>query len=367
MNKDIFDNLSIIKTLGSGAFGTVYLVKIKNNEYYQNDLFALKREKILPKYLKKTKHTNPLVLENKFYKWIDTLKNDSIYFMKRYAVKIYKECEFVNPNTPSYEWTKEYRESTICMDSLLDIKGTKSIDKLTILKTNKKVKYSLITQFLYLNYLMRSKGWAHNDCHNQNIMYQRIDKEYKRIKVQNKIIRFKPNEYQFSLVDYGMVANKKYISNTKDKKIFKINYDMNNDLWIFLNQVLLDNWNIWKQISHKIDKIDQLNLIKIVRDNKYNLYNKIKEKVNLLYQGGPNVFILFEESNYRNIAPEIKKKHQLLIDEFLLFLEIYNKQYYCSLLNIQYYPNLLNEKELELIRMNSLDLPYLIKYFASKT
>jgi hypothetical protein len=365
MNKDVFDNLTKIKTLGSGAFGTVYLVKIKNNEYYQNNVFALKREKILAKYLKKSKYINPITSENKFYKWITTLKNDSVYFMKRFQVKIYDECNFVNSTTPSYEWADKYKESNICMDSLLDLKG-KSINELSKIKTNLKIKYSLITQFLYLNYLMRMKGWIHNDCHNQNIMFERTDKQYKTIKVQHRTIRFKTNQYQFSLIDYGMVLNKKHNLNSQDKKMFKINYEINNDLWIFLNQVLLDNWNIWKQISHKIDNIDQLNLIKTVKENKYDLYNKIKGKVNLLYENGPSVFRLFEKTNYK-ISSEIKKKHQFVIEEFFLFLEIYNKPYYCGLLNIQYYPNLLNEKELEMIRMNCTNLPYLIKYFASKT
>ena len=72
----------IIKKLGEGFNGIVYLIKIDNNK------FVLKRQKILKKNKKKNLKLN-IWREVEFSKFVNKLpKNKRIFFMEMYDYKI---------------------------------------------------------------------------------------------------------------------------------------------------------------------------------------------------------------------------------------------------------------------------------------
>ena len=69
-----FNNIKIIKKLGSGVFGTTYLVTKDNKKY------AMKIQHILPKHRTKS-FQYELWRELDLYEYINTLnKNDSKFF-----------------------------------------------------------------------------------------------------------------------------------------------------------------------------------------------------------------------------------------------------------------------------------------------
>lgn len=63
----IFDNVKIIETIGSGMYGTLYLVK------YENEKYALKIQKILPNDKIKN-HESKVWREIDLYNYINKLE-----------------------------------------------------------------------------------------------------------------------------------------------------------------------------------------------------------------------------------------------------------------------------------------------------
>jgi len=79
----------IIKTIGIGSSGTVYLVKYKNKKY------ALKIQHILIEDTKKNMKSK-IWKEIYFYNYINKLENkDKIFFVELYGYKIYDKCKHV--------------------------------------------------------------------------------------------------------------------------------------------------------------------------------------------------------------------------------------------------------------------------------
>ena len=74
--KNIFDKIKIINKIGSGFQGETYLVKIDNRE------LIFKRQKITyDEYINNT-FDNQIYREIEFYKWINKLGKNKIFFMK---------------------------------------------------------------------------------------------------------------------------------------------------------------------------------------------------------------------------------------------------------------------------------------------
>lgn len=221
------ENLKIIKTLGSGLFGTTYLVKkISNKKKY-----ALKTQKILKSYITGgTKYY--MWRELRFYLWINKLiKSDQNFFMKMFDYKFYPNCSYSNNNQPDAKnkIVKKLIKSKHCLDLLLDLKdGTLS----DLLKSNKnkhvfslKQIYSMIIQITYICYLLNKSGYIHNDLHYGNIAYKKIPYDKKiTININGNKYKIKSFGYQWSIIDYGLILHRKFIMTKKSKIHIKMGY-----------------------------------------------------------------------------------------------------------------------------------------------
>ena len=124
-----FDNLKIIRKLGSGMLGTTYLVKKNNTKY------ALKVQHIMPNDRKKS-FQKELWRELDLYEYINTLnKNDSKFFTKLYAYEIYKNCKhkqkrpFKLGNDSWAKGVKQLDKSDWCVKYLMDYQGKQTFGK----------------------------------------------------------------------------------------------------------------------------------------------------------------------------------------------------------------------------------------------
>ncbi len=92
-----FDDLQIIKKLGSGVFGTSYLVKKTKDS---NQEYVLKIQKLLYSE-KKLKDNNrdykeQIWREIDLHEFVNTLdKKEQIFFTKIYEYKIINNCDYI--------------------------------------------------------------------------------------------------------------------------------------------------------------------------------------------------------------------------------------------------------------------------------
>ena len=174
------DDYKIIKELGSGVFGTTYLVKKGNKEY------ALKIEKILEKDIKEDL-SSPVWREINFAKNLGDLYPNQ--FMKLYDYDIIDTCSH-KQKYPDYikYFNKELQDSLAeKVQSTYCSRKVYSLIDITLADVIKKIRdqnqiYSIIIQICYIVYLMNKHGYTHNDTHSGNIGIKYTKKKiYKNI------------------------------------------------------------------------------------------------------------------------------------------------------------------------------------------
>jgi serine/threonine protein kinase len=334
------EKYNIINEIGRGVYGITYEVE-NNNKYY-----ALKKQKILKRELKKD-YASKTWRELAFYRWIDNLsKSDQIYFMKMYEYSIDDDCEF-NFNNESTQLNK----SKYCLNLILDLKdGT-----LNTLKLDEKENYSLMMQMIYAIYLMRKYNWMHGDIHPGNIGFKRVGYDTKlKFTINNKVYKIPSYGYIFSLIDYGLCVNKKFMKLTKDKKEYKLNYELNLDLWCFLQEYCLNNYDNNGLITrNEIDtKKFPDKLIKYVYRNNRDLYYKIKIIMLKVNKKLKQKFQKFEK--YSTIDYLIKY-------DFIQYVQIYDIDLYYRTLGIRETENKYNTEKIEIIKTNINKIENIIK------
>jgi serine/threonine protein kinase len=189
------NDYKIIKKIGFGGQGTVYLVK------YENKFYALKIEKILDKYIKKSLYS-PIWREIEFANKMNKLH--PLGFMKLYEHDIIDNCDFTLDNPHNIERINELNKSSFCSRKIYEYVETqllKIIDKLNINEI-----YSIIIQFCYNIYIMNKNGYTHNDLHPNNIGINKTKIKYisifgYNIPTFNNIVK---------IIDYGTIMHKKY-------------------------------------------------------------------------------------------------------------------------------------------------------------
>ncbi len=210
------DKYKIIKELGHGMAGTIYLAKLGNKK------FALKIEKISEKNIKKNTEFSEwreIDFSEKFgnkypeqfiklikYDIVDNCKHNQVYPGDLKYLPEQVANYFIEKNKSKYCIRKVY--------SLVDFDLTKIIDNL-----DKKQIYSLIVQNAYIIYLLNSNGYSHNDLHSQNIGVIKTKKKY--IKILGCDV---PTlGFQYVALDFGLITWNKW-KNSKEE-----NKDMNSD------------------------------------------------------------------------------------------------------------------------------------------
>lgn len=256
----ILTNYEIIKELGYGMFGNVYLIK----NYSNGKKYALKIQHVEKKDLKPNKKSS-IWREISF----------SLNFANKHPSQFIKLCEydFINGcekkisipfdiNTFPLNLQKKIislNKSPYCVRLVYDlVEG--NLHQLEGKLTKQQI-YSMIIQLTYSIELLHSNNYAHMDIHDRNVGWIKTLKTHK-IKINNYYIP--THGYIFKLIDYGMVMNKSDISNNKEKKEFEIEY--NNEL-VLLVHFMVDN-TIYDYINS--------NKIKINFDSDYAQFKETK-------------------------------------------------------------------------------------------
>ena len=339
------DKYMIIEEIGKGVYGTTYEVE------YNNKRFALKKQKILEKDMKKSLQSS-VWRELEFYKWIDKLdKIDKVFFMRLYDNFFEDNCKLNQVrNINSTSELRQRDKSKHCINLVLDLKdGT--LNKINL---NLEQRRSLLIQILYIIYLLRKDNWMHRDIHPGNIGYIKVDKDTQiEIKINNNKYKINTYGYIFSLIDYGSCINKKHIKKSSEKKEFNKCFLMNFDLWCFIEDYGLNNYD--NGIILRENKINtkhfHRDLIKYIYRTNLILYDKIKFNMTNSNITQNIQFLNFEKKN---------KYDDTLLYNFSQYVQIYETEIYYDFLKISSRENQYSKEILEFMKINYDKLDKLI-------
>ncbi len=214
--KPSIDDYKIIKKLGYGMKGTVYLVSDKNQP---DNKYAMKIEHILESDIKKDNKSSvwkEIYFSEKFgnkypdqfisllnYDIIDNCKHIQKYPLKLDIFNKKKQDEFKELAASNYCMRKIY---TLIDGVLKDIIKTLSHQQI----------YSMIVQVVNILDLVHLNKYTYWDLNDTNIAYIKTDKEFIDIK-GHKIPTF---GYLYKIIDYGLVDHISNIHNKFDLKTF---------------------------------------------------------------------------------------------------------------------------------------------------
>ena len=194
--------IKLLKKLGFGIYGTIYLVKINNKKY------ALKVQKII--------NRKEIIKELELYEFINKINNDDQkFFTKLYKYEFDNKCKhsqkrYINIDSKaSNNFSKEITKHDIspyCLRYIMDYHGNKTLSNYLIYnKLSKKNIYSIILQCIKIHLVLFKGGYSHNDLHNNNIMVRKTKDVYFTF-MKNKIPYY---GIQLVAIDYGMVSKKR--------------------------------------------------------------------------------------------------------------------------------------------------------------
>lgn len=200
----------IQKKLGSGMFGTTYLVEIKGK------LYALKIQHILPKDIKKN-FTKSLWRELDLYDYILKIPmNDQKFFTKIHHIEIINNCQHQQDKErawmpdPKGTFGKELaklNKSKYCAIFYIDYLGDKNLSELLRHKELPQRKFiSLLLQICKIIMILYNGGYSHNDLHSGNIMVTTTNE--KKFDFLNHKIPYYGT--QLVAIDYGEVMHQKF-------------------------------------------------------------------------------------------------------------------------------------------------------------
>jgi serine/threonine protein kinase len=291
-----FDDIKIIKTLGSGMLGTTYLVKYINKEY------ALKIQHILEDDKNKD-FKNEMWRELDVYEYINNLDNeDKLFFTKLHGYKIYNKCTHIQKrpfelkgNNEFVNKLKKLDESDWCVKYLLDYKGKMTLHKfLSTKKQTIKQLYSLMLQICKIIYILYEGGYSHNDLHSENIMINKTTKKYFNF-MDKKIPYY---GYQLSAIDFGEVLHKKFgIKYTGYQEVFI----KNKERFLF-TEIFYDTYHVIDNFSKNMDKCKKLKQ-KMPWERNQNIGDYIKKKILLKHTD----FLTITKNKYFTSFPGSEK------------------------------------------------------------
>jgi hypothetical protein len=216
----------IIKVLGMGLQGTVYLVK---DQY--NDKYAMKIEKILKS--NKDKIWNEIDFSNSMRK----IKSE--HFMKIYDYWLDKNCnhkqswnKIINKN--NYNRIQLIRrdiesKSNYCSIKIYSLVELSLHELIKQNKINLDQYYDIFIQCLYVMYLCHQNGYLFCDWNMDNIGLVKTNNEYINIFGKN----VKTHGYFVVLIDYSGILHKKYKLTNNEKNFFN---NKINDLFFIFNR-----------------------------------------------------------------------------------------------------------------------------------
>lgn len=197
------NKIKIVKFLGQGIIGKVYLVSINNAKR------AMKIEYI------PSKNYSFLNTELEFMKEVGNKYPDQ--FMQLYNYDFIENCKETYPEMSKWLTAKqrkkftELRNSGLCVRKIYSLVD-KTLNTLPLAKLTIPKLYSIMIQIIYITHLMHSKDFVHGDFHHGNIGIINVNKN-KTIEILGyNIPTF---GIQLQAIDYGGMLNKKTLSKTK--------------------------------------------------------------------------------------------------------------------------------------------------------
>jgi len=338
------DNYQIIKPLGKGMHGTVFLVKniVSGKEY------AMKVEQVLEKDLESSSKS-PVYREIEFANTMSSKYPQQ--FMTIYESEN-KECGYVHELSPE-KWssldprTKAYYEE-IFASPWCSIKITNIVNDMLhniIYKiTDKKIIYDLFIQVVYIVYLINKEGYYHRDLHPKNIGVIHTEEEF--IRIFDKDVP--THGYILQAIDYGMVIHSKYELDENERLQLEHDNDLYQNVYKIIFKIMLKN------LIEKYPDIDINQIVPISEEDK-DVINIIINKFGI----GTNKYVYFEELLYKILFFD-KFQEQIGICEkvkLFKFLSIENVKYifenYDNLENILRY--LIDNFPKEIIKITTQD------------
>jgi len=327
-----FNDIKIIKELGHGLIGTIYLVQdIKNMKKY-----ALKMENIFQKDTVKSL-ASPVWRENDFAETLSKLYPN--HFMTLYGYKIDDKCKHQQITSPledlpvsAQKYYKKLFSSHYCSIKLWSLIDT-TLDKLLIDWKEFKFDmfYDLFIQIIYVVYLMNKHGYFHRDFHTANIGLIKTNEKYINILGEN----IPTHGYFIQAIDYGLVLHQKYILNNQEKNMLK--YD--NDLSAILIILIFDTY-----FSILTNKFKNINIYADIQINKQDkqLLEHFLEKITVNNKWCKNSKTFLLKILYKILFFE-KFERELLGDKFIEAIPLL----YCIPLNVVLFiiSNIYNTKD----------------------
>jgi serine/threonine protein kinase len=223
--------IKIIKILGKGKYGIVYLVEdIKTKIKY-----AMKIEQDTSEL--------PLQLEKQFADYMSSKYPDQ--FMKIFKYK-YKKCDIIdNPKKIQNKYC------SIRLMSVVDDIFQNIIKNIS----NKQIILELLIQIINIAYLLNKEGYFHSDLKSNNIGVIYSNQKYIKI-LKNDI---PTNGYLLQAIDFGNVKHEKFKMEEWVNNYLKRSNDMSHIIVIIFNIMMKNLFqkypNIKYDISIRINKI----------------------------------------------------------------------------------------------------------------
>lgn len=312
------DKVKIIKEIGHGIMGTVYLVSYNGNKY------ALKIEHVLEEDLYDA--TSPVWNEITFAE--DLANSNREHFMTLHNYDFVKDCKLKQESSPNLQffppgkqkYLKLLADSPYCVRKIYSLVDN-TLDKIK-LKT-KEENYSMIIQILYIIYLMRKKGYVHADFHRGNIGVVNTKKKYIEI-MGHKIPTF-GRIYQ--AIDYGSVLNKNTLNPKRHLQglpetqldVFKW-AEVDDKLGFMLG--LVDANDFWDYVDQKGLQIDQnTNKIKVAKAPEIKFIQGLVDDDNLAFEFFRIVFPgLFQKIVLGKNFDKVRKwKYKVPLEDLIMF------------------------------------------------
>jgi len=300
-----FSKIKVIKKLGAGMLGTVYLVD------YENKKYAMKVQKILED--EKTQNPIfPIWRELLFFNDVNKMPRDAQkFFCRLHGFKIqacgkYKHIRPKNipQNSIFFEKFKKMNASNICAILVMDYVGSLSLyDYLQTSLSAKKI-YTILLQICKINKIMSDMKYSHNDLHPLNLMVTQIK-----------------SEIQLVAIDYGNVTNASYgkaLSNDSEEYYF---LDLTKSLFYVLqNQPKLEkNCRLQKKkYPYEIKKKYEEDVWKILFQKYEEIIDAYAEKYLMLYPNLRKSYLEFKKGDGSNkndmIVFRIKIMNNFMLD-----------------------------------------------------
>ena len=290
------NDIKIIKLLGNGIRGNIYLCEYNNKKYALKIIKASDNNNF--------NYENEICREIDLLKYINSMKKKyQKFFTKLYGYSIINNIEFNSIyNNNKQIIIKDNADFYIVI--LMEYKGNKTLFDFFYKKYIKNINvkyaeiYTIILQVIHILILLQKSGYSHNDTHLQNIMIKKTNKKY--YKMNN--IKINYNGYLVSIIDYGNTLHEKFNLKNNNRYLDFIKY---NNKWFNYQIIIFIIWfisgltyvmfysvkkyNIYSH--HKLNWLE--NGFRQILNNHIEFYNKKVNKYILIYPDGKRLLELF--------------------------------------------------------------------------